>query len=280
MPDFRNMPVPPVPMPDARNVPQWAMDQVWNDEDRAAMARAVQNVQQRVGLAQLMAAPATETKQGEELFQLILSGIREIYDVEGTIAGGAVRDLSLGVKSKDVDVFLPMTQDKFFEGFEELGWHGGYAPVPIKDYKDNNLCGFKSTARGTATVQRSTLDLIFMDEPLTKEMVNKFPVFIQRGVWTLGGGLMFSPEAQADLDNRTFTIDPTINDKERLKGILKKVKDWQKREHFKGWKIIEPDVKEWWEIQDEEKKQKEQMEKNLQDQYNTMMTTYSTVFLK
>src|SRR5690348_16606384 len=64
-------------------------------------------------------------KRGEELFQLILSGIREIYDVEAVIAGGAVRDLAAGVSdSKDVDVFVPLTWEKFEAGLNELFWQG------------------------------------------------------------------------------------------------------------------------------------------------------------
>jgi adenylosuccinate synthase len=54
-----------------------------------------------------------------------------------------------------------------------------------------------------------------------------------------------------DLDNKTFTIDPTITDKARFQSVLEKIKGWQERPEYKDWKIIEPDVKEWWEAKEE-----------------------------
>jgi hypothetical protein len=185
-------------------------------------------------------------KRGEELFTLILSGIREIYDVDGVIAGGAVRDVAAGNKGcKDVDVFLPMTPDDFLKGWEELGWRGGLIPVPKKGY-EGQKCAVESLGNFHAYCQGVLVDLVFLKEPLTAQMADNFPIYTQRGVWTLGGGLRMSPVMAEDVANKQFTIDPTITDKERLKNLLDKVNSWKKRDFYKDWKVVEPDVREWW----------------------------------
>jgi hypothetical protein len=198
-------------------------------------------------------------KQGEELFQLILSGIREIYDVEATIAGGAVRDLAAGVvPSKDVDVFLPMDWKTFSLASEELGWQSPPALHPnAKAYKGGKGapagvgCFFPTTNRALAMVQNTPVDLVFMDGPLTKEHVETFPVHAQRGVWTLESGRILSPEAVKDVEAKTFTIDPKITDKARLKLVSEKVQGWLKRVGYEDWKIVEPETQEWWEAKAE-----------------------------
>jgi hypothetical protein len=203
-------------------------------------------------------------KTGEDLFHLILSGIREIYEVDAVIAGGAVRDLAAGVTShKDVDVFIPMTWEKFKKGIPELGWQLPPRPVvKAHDYakikaKPEVGCYFPTLARAQGRVQYIEVDLVFLEKPLSKENVATFPVFAQRGVWTLEGGLSLSPEAKADIEAKTFTIDPSITDKEKFKLVLEKVKGWCKREGYVDWKIVEPDIKEWWEAKEEiEEKEK------------------------
>jgi hypothetical protein len=188
-------------------------------------------------------------KTGEELFHLILSGIREIYDVDATIAGGAVRDFITKVNYlKDVDVFIPMKWADFEPSVAELGWQ--QTPFRLKE-GGYETCVIPSTARGQASVQHRTVDLVFMDNPLTPEDVAKFPIHAQRCVWTLNEGLSISPEAKQDIENKTFTIDHTITDKERLKKVVKKAQEWCKRPGYEGWKVVEPDIAEWWEVKKE-----------------------------
>lgn len=196
----------------------------------------------------------TKGKKGEDLFHLILSGIREVYDVEAVIAGGAVRDLAAGIDTpNDVDVFIPLTVDDFFNKAEELGWQTHPVLLNKKPY---DKCAVKSTGRAQARVQGTLVDLVFLPKPLTMEDVSAFPVFAQRAVWTLKEGMRFSPEATRDNIQKTFTIDPTITDKDKLKRLKEKVEDWLKRPGYKGWKLVEPDVKEWWELKEDEKKKK------------------------
>lgn len=185
-----------------------------------------------------------EGKTGAELFQLILSGIREVYDVEGTIAGGAVRDLAAGVSyHKDVDVWLPMTMDAFQERYDELGWMGEFRPEKIKKkYAESN-----STDRGYSLVQHVPIDIIFLKEPLSPKDVDAFPVHAQRCVWTLGEGLTVSPAAKKDIENKTFTIDDRYKTKEQIETYLEKIKGWKSRDGYKDWTAIQPVVKEWWE---------------------------------
>lgn len=192
-------------------------------------------------------------KRGEQLFQLILSGIREIYDVDAVIAGGAVRDFVAGSNShKDVDVFIPLPFKTFAERFKELGWQGELAKVggknPYNKKKDNEVgCRFPTSARGSSVVQNLKVDLVFTEAPLSKENVETFPVHAQRCVWTLGEGLNVAPEAKEDIDNKRFTISPVIKDKDLIDKIKNKILDWKKRAHYKDWKIVEPEVKPWWE---------------------------------
>jgi hypothetical protein len=112
-------------------------------------------------------------------------------------------------------------------------------------------CVVPSTARGQGQVQYKLVDLVFMDKPLTPENVASFPIFAQRCVWTLNEGLAISPEAKQDLENKTFTIDPTITNKEKLKKIVAKAQEWCKRPGYEGWKVVEPDIAEWWEAKKE-----------------------------
>jgi hypothetical protein len=114
---------------------------------------------------------------------------------------------------------------------------------------------------------------VFLEKPLSKENVATFPVFAQRGVWTLEGGLSLSPEAKADVEAKTFTIDPSITNKEKLKLVLEKVKGWCKREEYANWKIVEPDIKEWWEAK-EEVEQKEKEEVKAEDAWATFNSKY------
>jgi len=187
-------------------------------------------------------------KRGEELFHLILSGIREIYGRTAIIAGGAVRDVAAGITNhKDVDVFVPMKWKTFNDQAEELGW----AQLPLllpqpKAYK-NEGAAFKSTARATAMVQNCVVDMIFLEDPLSKETVDKFPIHAQRCVWTLDKGMGVSPEAEEDIKNKQFTIDPTITDKDKVQKLISKINEWKKRPEYKDWKIVEPEVKDWWE---------------------------------
>jgi hypothetical protein len=189
-------------------------------------------------------------KRGEELFELILSGIREIYDVTAVIAGGAVRDLVNGASgtSKDVDVFIPIDPNVFIDQSGELGWQGPTQLVKLGPYKkDQSGCVFPTLGRGSSVVQNMSVDLVFTEKPLSPDEVKLFPVHAQRCVYTLEGGKMVSPEAQKDFDNNTFTIDPTIKDKARIEKIVDKIEGWKKRPEYKNWKIITPEVKEWWE---------------------------------
>lgn len=241
----------------------------WRAEVAEALARAnhppevIQQVLEE--FAEEGSMPKKKGKKGEELFQLILSGIREIYDVEAVIAGGAVRDLAAGVEdSKDVDVFIPLDWKTFKAGLNELFWQGPTRIVgskvpgyPIKAGAPEVGCMFPTLARASSKVQGTNIDLVFIEKPLTPDNVKTFPVHTQRGIWTLSDGQNLSPEMVKDLDNKTFTIDPTITDKNKIKLVLEKVRGWQQREAYKDWKIVEPDVKDWWEAKEEMKKEEE-----------------------
>lgn len=193
--------------------------------------------------------PLSKTgKRGEELFHLILSGIREIYDISAVIAGGAVRDTVVGVTNhKDVDVFIPLSYEKFFEHQDELGWQGGFAKVKTKNYNNPDVDVFRSTARVSSIVQGCLVDLVFVNKPLGKEGVVTFPIHAQRCVWTLEDGLSVSPEAREDIEGKKFTIDPTTTDKARIRRLVEKALTWKAREGYTDWKIVKPEVKEWWE---------------------------------
>lgn len=219
-------------------------------------------------------------KRGEELFQLILSGIREIYDVNAVIAGGAVRDLAAGVTDhKDVDVFVPLLPNELIERYVELGWQGDLIQIGrIKDSyskkkKEGPGCLFDTVARFQSVVQGVKVDLVITKEPLSVDNVKTFPVHAQRGVWTLENGKELFPEAQKDIDNKTFTIDLSITDKDTVEHVLNKIKEWKRRAAYKDWQIIEPEIKEWWEV-------KEAVAEDEKKVPNSLDTAYAKQMLK
>lgn len=224
--------------------------------------------------------PVIKGKTGEELFHLILSGIREVYDVSDVcVAGGAARDVAAGVTShSDVDVFIPIEYKTFLEKFPELGWSGGLVDQFIRDYSNTKRQGdfrFKTKARALSVVQGIAVDLVFIEKPLTKENVNSFPIHAQRCVWSLDKGLFMSPEAKKDIENKTFTIDPTITNKDVIARLLEKINKWQ-RAGYKGWKVVEPDTKEWWEL----KKGTEEAKKSQSDIWQEYFDTYERIILE
>lgn len=189
---------------------------------------------------------------GEELFKDLLNNIKEIYEVDATIAGGAVRDVFAEVyKHKDIDVFIPLTFKAFMEREVELGLTHPVVLTKNKPYKGVDIEVFKNTVRATTWFKKHPLDLIFIKGGLTKEIVDNFPIYTQQCIFSLEMGLIASPLAKTDIENKQFTINPSIKDKEQLKGLMQKTKDWCKRPGYKGWKIIEPDIKEWWEVKKE-----------------------------
>jgi hypothetical protein len=248
-------------------MPNNGLGRFFRDEGRAVF----------MDLADQVVAKANERgKTGEDLFRLILSGLQEVYDVPCVIAGGAVRDLAAGITThKDVDVFLPLTWKRCAERMGELGWRvlpqftGRSADYAKRKEGTPGTMGFTTLGRAAGNVQGVKVDLVLMDQPLSQKDVETFPVYAQRGIWTLEGGLLLSPQAKTDIENKTFTIDPTIADKGRLRKVLEKVQGWQKRSEYKGWKIVEPDVKEWWEVKAEADAAKLKQPSTTSSWYNT-----------
>jgi hypothetical protein len=209
-----------------------------------------------------------EGKRGEDLFRHILEGIKEIYEVDAVIAGGAVRDLAAGInRPKDVDLWVPITSDRFWFSNQELGW-GEFNGMPKKVAK-GYTCVVPINERIQGRCQYVPIDLLLIDKPLDKETVDKFPVYAQRCVFTLEGGMSLSPEAKTDIENKTFTIDPKIcDDKEKIGKVVEKIKGWCKRPHYKDWKIIEPDVPEWWEAKKEAENKEDNLKLKTEEAFN------------
>lgn len=190
-------------------------------------------------------------KRGEELFKLILQGIQEVYDVDAVIAGGAVRDFAAGVDDyKDVDVFIPLSLKAFWERKDELGWN--YVDM-VRMLEDDEEYSFKGrvkqpkTERGSAVVQNVKVDLVFVHGEITQDLIDSFPVYAQRCIWTLENGLQVSPKAQEDLNNKTFTLDyKELDTSEKQTACENKVKEWLKRPHYKGWKAVSVKPRPWY----------------------------------
>jgi hypothetical protein len=186
-----------------------------------------------------------EKKRGEDLFRLILSSIKEIYGIDAVIAGGAVRDVLVQADAlhKDVDVFIPLTWHDFNKYHEELGWGEIRSLTPVKKAYTSNPV--QSNGRASARVQGVAVDLVFLDKPLDEAGVTAFPVHAQRCVWDLKSGTVVSPEARQDINNKTFTISPTITDPKAMETVFEKVGHWLQRPLYEGWTMVEPDTKEW-----------------------------------
>lgn len=218
----------------------------------------------------------------ESKFRHILEGLKEIYEVDCVIAGGAVRDLMAGWNTcKDIDVWLPISWDKFDEHQLELGWQHPAALAVKKKRVENYTEIHEVSNNAIATVQGVNVDLVFLEKPLDADAVNKFPIYAQRCVYTLNEGMTASPEALQDLANKTFTIDPSIDNEERLNNLRAKIKQWQQRPFYKDWKIA-GERKAWWEKkdqEDEEMKKKTLAEKDKYS-YNTIDTgsSWSTIW--
>lgn len=191
----------------------------------------------------------SEGKRGEELFRLILSGIKDVYDVSAVIAGGAVRDTAAGISDhKDVDVFIPMKWEDFAKKADELGWaeRPRVLRPELPTYGKRKKRGVDASARAEAYVQGVEVDLVFVRTPLTPKDVQKFPIHAQRCAFTLEDGMQVSPEAAEDIKNKQFTIDPSVVDAEYLEQLRDKVKGWLKRKDYKGWKMKSDGSTDWW----------------------------------
>lgn len=216
----------------------------------------------------------TPGKRGEDLFNLILSGIKEVYEIDAFVAGGAVRDLVAGcLDHKDVDVFIPLKPEEFFELSDQLGWRGVVRLSRNTKYgKKTDQETFSSIGRAAANVQGCAVDLVFLEKPLSPEEVRRFPVYAQRCVWSLNNGTTLTPEAEEDINNKRFTIDPSIENKDEINKLLEKVSGWKKRDFYKDWTINSPELKEWWE------KRERDLEKVMRDLHtkvdNPMLYNY------
>lgn len=205
------------------------------------------------GLAEMFANPVKSKKdksllRGESLFARICEGIKEVYGVDAVIAGGAVRDVVAEVENhRNVDVFIPMDIKEFLKDALQLGWEEAPIQVRQKQHKAGKEGRFTSEGRATARMQGVALDLVFMKDGLTPEIVDGFPVHAQRCIWNLAEGQQISPLAMEDILNKTFTIDPKIKDKEVIKSLKEKINHWKRRQGYKDWKIVEPTVLQWWE---------------------------------
>jgi hypothetical protein len=146
-----------------------------------------------------------------------------------------------------VDVFIPLDWKTFHANRDQLGWQSPPQRVKMARYERSEACPVPSTARATARVQGAVVDIVFMDKPLDKAGVASFPVHAQRCVWSLERGLDMAPEAKVDIDNKTFTLDARFDTVEKQKSVAAKVGEWQKRPHYKDWKLVYPKTTEWWE---------------------------------
>lgn len=150
--------------------------------------------------------PQTErTKNGPELWDKILSAVREIYEPEFVaIAGGAVRDYLLGEENKDIDVWVKCSgkvpSDRALEVAEELGWKE-INPV-YTEYKNNgDSSNVLNVFSGSSFGHR--IDFIVIDKTTGKEVVDRFDAEINK-CW-YDGQVHTTPAARLDIQKRQWS---------------------------------------------------------------------------
>lgn len=120
------------------------------------------------------------------------------------LAGGAVRDYALGVKPKDIDLFLDT---------------GSYSEVPydfqaiVGDRRDED------SERAQAYLAMPNIDIVLRADwsgwqvdmvgiklESVAELLSSFDFGIARCAFTLNDGVIDTPEARSDRENKTVTL--------------------------------------------------------------------------
>ncbi len=175
---------------------------------------------------EFLAAPA---KKGFPFFRTLLENVKEIYDVDGFVSGGCIRDTLLEVPYKDVDLFLPIDLKTFEESCEELGWQcrgrlGG----------KNYLKG-APTGRYSASSNGQMIDVVLLGAD-REDPVASFPAHWTRARYTLknGGQLDTTQEFDSDMSAKTCTVQADL-EPDHLDNLHKRFDQWVERTGLTGW---------------------------------------------
>ncbi len=168
-------------------------------------------------------------KKGFPFFRTLLENVKEIYDVEGFVSGGCIRDTMLEVPYKDVDLFLPLNLKTFEESCEELGWQ-----CRGRMMGKNYLKG-APTERYSATSNGQMIDVVLLGEN-KEDPVSQFPAYWTRARYTLnnGGQLETTEEFNADFAAKTCTVMAGL-EQDHLDNLLKRFDQWVERTGLQGW---------------------------------------------
>jgi len=203
--------------------------------------------------------PAVEyAKNGPEYWDKLLYAVREIYECEAIVAGGAVRDHLLGFDPKDIDIFVNYTNDPL-ELSEELGW--GHPKQIGNRGRRNPYANIKGKiVQNVLEFYPSTspvpVQLIFTKKPLdgdfTENTLNMFDFHICKSAYD---GKMYDTEvAQQERLAKTFTYSGPEDEENKEKSMQRFESFKQRHPEFKvvGLNNIEKVLEE------KQKKAKEQ----------------------
>jgi hypothetical protein len=150
-------------------------------------------------------------KNGPELWDKILEGVREIYDPQyACVAGGAVRDYLLGIKPKDIDVWCIQKEGEYrmnelLEQADCLGWKYVEINHNALRYGDQqNVFVLRGQVFGC------TAELIFpirgkmIEFPTGRNVVEGFDFYICQHWYD--GQVNSTPEAKTDLLKKRWRV--------------------------------------------------------------------------
>lgn len=256
-PEFRN--------PDARPLqpPRAPDNRLANDLGLVAGEQIVALAEPGMLFAAANAPNMKKYENGPELWTFLLESIQEVYGCDACIAGGAIRDHFLGVKPKDIDIFIDHNfPDIIEQGAPELNW-GGLSRMG-KEYEENDT-GINGVWECHA--KGFKINLIARPIPMAvyaPNLLDTFDFNICKSAFQ-SGALIDTPVAIVDRTGKTFTyVGPADLEaqKKSLKRYVNVTKRWDRGNYQLGdFKVIGLDEA----IEEDRKKVEEEKKKYMEE---------------
>jgi hypothetical protein len=141
---------------------------------------------------------------GPTLWTTLLSSVREIYETEAIVAGGAVRDYNMDKPVKDIDIFLNTDADTLLDRTPELGF-GPYSHVyeQKKAYDRQiieDVINFQVLGHDVQLIAKK------MDDLNPASIFECFDFGFCQAAFDADNGLVYSPAYHLDKQSGTCTL--------------------------------------------------------------------------
>lgn len=179
---------------------------------------------------------------GPTLWTTLLSSVREIYETEAIVAGGAVRDHDMGKPAKDIDIFLNTDADTLLDRTPELGF-GPYSHVyeQKKAYDRQiieDVINFQVLGHDVQLIAKK------MDDLNPASIFETFDFGFCQAAFDADNGLAYSQAYHTDKLNGTCTL---LVNNEYWKKSYKRYLKWLDK--YPDLKLIDPNdqarAEEW-----------------------------------